>query len=94
MNALAHFLEEAGIATTGISLIREHTMRMQSPRGLAVPFEPGRPFGAPNEPDFQRRVLKAALDLLPRMDGPVLEDFPDGPPGPPADDSGRRRRLI
>ena len=58
--------------------MRENTERMQLPRFLWVPFELGRPFGAPNEPDFQRRVLRAALALLERDDGPViLEDFPD-----------------
>ena len=41
----------------------------------------GRPFGAPNEPEFQRRVLRSALGLLEREDGPVvLEDFPDDAP--------------
>lgn len=35
----------------------------------------GRPFGAPNEPDFQRRVLKMLLALFERRAGPVLEDF-------------------
>ncbi|MAF50162.1 MAG: hypothetical protein QGH73_15890 [Rhodospirillales bacterium] len=88
MSGLAHYFEGAGIATTLIALIREHTERMKSPRGLAVPFELGRPFGAPNEPDFQRRVMKSALDLLQRTDGPILEDFPDDPPGPPADMEG------
>ena len=54
---------------------------MQLPRFLWVPFELGRPFGAPNEPDFQRRVLRTALQLLERSDGPVvLEDFPDDAP--------------
>ncbi|MDP6175233.1 MAG: hypothetical protein QGF09_13795, partial [Rhodospirillales bacterium] len=48
----------------------------------------GRPFGAPGEPDFQRRVVRAALDLLGRTDGPVLEDFPDPAPGLPADTEG------
>jgi hypothetical protein len=46
-----------------------------------VPFELGRPFGAPNAPEFQRRVLADCLDLLTRDSGPVLEDFPDTPPG-------------
>lgn len=55
---------------------------MQSPRFLWVPFELGRPFGAPHEPDFQRRVLHDALALVDRTDGPVvLEDFPDDAPG-------------
>ncbi len=54
---------------------------MRLPRFLWVPFELGRPFGAPHEPDFQRRVLHAALALVERSDGPVvLEDFPDDAP--------------
>lgn len=54
---------------------------MRPPRFLWVPFELGRPFGAPNEPDFQRRVLRSALELLERTDGPVvLADFPDDAP--------------
>jgi hypothetical protein len=61
--------------------VRENTERMRLPRFLWVPFELGRPFGAPGEPDFQRRVLRAALALLEREDGPViLEDFPDEAP--------------
>lgn len=47
-----------------------------------MPFDLGRPFGAPGEPDFQRKVLRAALGLLERDDGPViLEDFPEDAPG-------------
>ncbi len=71
--------------------MRENTERMQLPRFLWVPFELGRPFGAPNEPAFQRRVLRAALALLERDDGPViLEDFPDEAPVAlaPADTEG------
>lgn len=52
-----------------------------------MPFPLGRPFGAPNEPAFQTRVLQAALALLERPDGPViLEDFPDDAPGQSAAD--------
>ena len=54
---------------------------MQLPRFLWVPFELGRPFGAPNEPEFQKRVLRTALELVERTDGPVvLEDFPEDAP--------------
>ena len=54
---------------------------MRLPRFLWVPFELGRPFGAPHQPDFQRRVLHQALELLERSDGPViLDDFPDDAP--------------
>lgn len=89
MGAVSHFLEDEGIATTGISLVRVNTERMELPRFLWVPFELGRPFGAPHEPDFQRRVLRAALGLLERRDGPVvLEDFPDDAPAVADDDDG------
>ena len=40
----------------------------------------GRPFGVPNDPAFQQRVLLAALRLLEAPAGPVLEDFPDDAP--------------
>lgn len=61
--------------------MRENTEQMQLPRFLWVPFPLGRPFGTPGEPDFQRRVLRDALALLEREDGPVvLEDFPDDAP--------------
>ncbi|MCZ6873920.1 MAG: selenoprotein B, partial [bacterium] len=72
------------MATTQISLIREHTERIRPPRALWVPFEFGRPFGAPGQSEFQDRVLRAALELLQRPTGPVLEDFPeDAPAGAP-----------
>lgn len=87
MSALAHYLEEEGIATTLISLVREHTAAIKPPRALWVPFMLGRPLGVPNDAAFQRRVLLAALNLLERPHGPVLEDFPDDAPhedlGPP-----------
>ena len=80
MGALAHYLEGEGIPTTQISLIREHTEAIRPPRALWVPFELGRPLGAPENPVFQRRVLLAALELLDAPEGPVLVDFPDGAP--------------
>lgn len=47
-----------------------------------MPFELGRPFGAPDEPAFQTRVLRDVLALLERDDGsPILDDFPDDAPG-------------
>ena len=62
---------------------------MRPPRFLWVPFELGRPFGAPNEPEFQTTVLRTALALL-ELDGPspVLEDFPDDAPGAAISEEG------
>lgn len=67
--------------TTGISLVRENTASMQPPRALWVPFPLGRPLGKPGDAAFQLDVILAALDLLDRSEGPVLEDYPhDAPP--------------
>ena len=82
MGAVSHYLEAEGIPTTGITLIREQTEQMGCPRFLWVPFELGRPFGAPHQPGVQGRVLRSALELFDRDDGPnILIDFPeDAPP--------------
>ena len=80
MSALGQYLEEEGIATVSISLIREHTAALNPPRALWVPFMLGRPLGVPNDAAFQRKVLLAALQLLERDSGPVLEDFTEDAP--------------
>jgi hypothetical protein len=69
-------MESDGIATTQISLIREHTEIIKPPRALWVSFPLGRPLGNPQNPEFQRDVLKHALSLLEYPTGPVLEDYP------------------
>ena len=86
---LARALEQAGVATTSISLVREHTEKVKPPRALFVPFPFGMALGRPGDPELQHRVLRAALDLLAEPAGPVLRDFPedaepgDQPPAPP-----------
>ncbi len=74
---LARALEMTGIATTSISMVREHTEKIRPPRALFVPFPFGHALGRPGDPDLQHRVLRAALDLLAEPAGPVLRDFPD-----------------
>ncbi|MGQ0525940.1 MAG: hypothetical protein ACT4P8_20035 [Betaproteobacteria bacterium] len=88
MGALGHYIERAGVPTAQISLIREQTAAIKPPRALWVPFMLGRPFGAPNEPEFQRQVLRVLLALFERASGPVLEDFPADAPGGEADSEG------
>ena len=85
MSAVAWYLEEAGIATTGISLVRENTAALRPPRFLWVSFPLGRPLGLPGDAPFQRRVVLAALALLDAPEGPVLEDYPEDVPAIPAD---------
>jgi hypothetical protein len=57
--------------------VREHTEKIRPPRALWVTFELGRPLGIPDDAPFQRRVVKAALDLLAHTDGPLIADYPE-----------------
>ena len=90
---LARALETEGIATTAISMVREHSEKTKPPRALFVPFPFGHALGRPDDPALQHRVLCAALDLLAEPAGPVLRDFPDDAepgdqPAAPAQASG------
>jgi hypothetical protein len=64
VSGLAHFLEDEGLSTIVVALVREHVVKMSPPRALWVPFELGRPFATPDDVELQQRVLKAALSLL------------------------------
>lgn len=85
MGGLSHVFESAGIPTTHISLVREHTVAIQPPRALWVPFELGRPLGVPGDAAFQTRVLRQVLQLLEAPSGPVLLDYPEEAPDLPAE---------
>jgi len=37
----------------------------------------GRSMGKPNNPEFQKKVIRAAFDLLNQDCGPIIEDFPE-----------------
>ena len=80
MGGLAHYFEADGLATTQISLLREHTAIMRPPRALFVPFDFGRPLGVPGDAAFQTRVVMAALGLLGAEAGPVLVDYAEEAP--------------
>jgi hypothetical protein len=81
--ALSHYIErgsEGRVATTGVSLIREHAEGMKPPRSLFVPFPLGRPLGSPDQPDFQRDVLLSSLQLLESATETELADYPHDAP--------------
>jgi hypothetical protein len=80
VGAISQYVEEAGVPTVCISLVRPHTEKMKPPRALWVAFEFGRPMGPPDNSSFQRKVLLAALNLLEASGGPLLQDFPDDAP--------------
>jgi hypothetical protein len=90
---LARVLEAQGVATTAISMVREHSEKTKPPRALFVPFPFGHALGRPDDPALQHRVLAAALALLAEPAGPVLRDLPDDAepgdqPAAPAQASG------
>ncbi len=69
-------LERAGITTVALQLLRSVAEKVRPPRALWVPFPHGYPLDAPGEPERQRRVLEAALELATRPGpGPLLEDY-------------------
>jgi hypothetical protein len=76
VSGLGHLIEAAGVSTVVIGLVPQHLEAMRPPRALAVPFELGRPFGAPHDASLQRATLSAALALLDRQGpGPILDDL-------------------
>jgi hypothetical protein len=80
VGVLSHFIEEEGVPTACISLIRLHTEIIKPPRALWVPFELGRPLGPPDDAAFQKRVLLALMEMFEAPAGPLLEDYPEDEP--------------
>ena len=64
MSGIAHYLEDEGIATVIIALVREHAEAVRPPRALWVPYMLWRPFGEPNNPDLQTTIIRQAFALL------------------------------
>ena len=76
MGALANYIERAGVACASISLIREQSEAVRPPRALWVPFALGRPFGSAEDPEFQKQVIRASLNMLATAKEPTIEDYP------------------
>ncbi len=83
---IARVFEEMGLTTVNIALVREHAEAVKPPRALTVPFPFGFALGRALDPDFQHRVLGAALGLLGNDDTPVLAVWPE--------DETRQVRLV
>ena len=77
MCGLAHYFESEGLATVLVGFVREHMEAISPPRGLFLDFPMGRGMGKPNDPNFQKQVIRAAFELLDEPSGPVLVDFPE-----------------
>ena len=68
MSLVAAELEQRGISTVVVQLLRLVTEKVRPPRALFVPFRHGYPLDSPNDPEKQRAVIAAALDLLANSD--------------------------
>ncbi len=77
MCGLAYYFEKEGLATTLVCFVREHAEAIAPPRALWLDMPMGRPFGKPNDADFQKGIIRAAFALLDAPEGPVLADYPE-----------------
>ena len=80
---LARAIEETGLPTVAIALVKEHAQRVKPPRALWAPFPFGFALGKPDDPAFQHKVLAAALGLLRENAVPALAEFPENADAPP-----------
>jgi D-proline reductase (dithiol) PrdB len=69
-------IEKSGIATVSITLLPEVTRRVKPPRALSVERPLGYPFGEPDNPVVQTRILLASLRLMRvSVDVPLIESW-------------------
>ena len=75
MCGLAQIFESQGFSTVLVGFVKEHMEIIKPPRALWLNFPMGRPMGKPNDPEFQKKVIRVAFELLQKSQGPVVEDF-------------------
>lgn len=75
MSVIAHWIEQQGIKTVVIGLVKLHLEKIKPPRALSVSFELGRPLGGPENSEFQLEVLTSALRLIETQTEPAIVDF-------------------
>ena len=88
VSLVAAALEQQGISTVAIQLLRMVTEKVRPPRALFVPFRHGYPLDSPDDPEKQRAVIRAALNLLTNSDlkPPAIVDYIPGDRGQMTDD--------
>lgn len=76
---IARALEESGISTVTISLLREVTEKVRPPRALEVPYGFGFPLGQANDVKLQHMILNAALNMLEQVEAAgEIREFQEG----------------
>ena len=73
---IAGELEKRGIATTSVTVLKEITVKVRTPRALVADFPLGYTLGRAGDALLQTQVLRAAFSLLDHPGpAPVLADF-------------------
>ena len=77
MSLVAAALEQQGISTVVVQLLRLVTEKVRPPRALFVPFRHGYPLDSPDDPEKQRAVITAALNLIanPDLKPPAIVEY-------------------
>ncbi len=57
-------IEENGISTVSIALVKSIARKVKPPRALLVPYQFGHPLGEPDNPKLQHEIIAEALALL------------------------------
>jgi len=74
---IARVIEEHGIPTVGISIVRQYTEKVKPPRTIYLNWPYGHPFGEPFHVDQQRSVLLKAIEALYEITDPgTIIDIP------------------
>ena len=77
MGLIQRVIEESGIPTIGISIVREYTEQVKAPRSVFLKWPFGHPLGEPGRIDQQRRVLEDAFKALVEITEPgTIVDLP------------------
>ena len=64
MGLIQRKIEARGVPTVSVTVARDVTEAVRTPRAVFVPWPMGHHFGAPFHKKIQRKVILAALDLL------------------------------
>lgn len=77
MGLIQREIEKEGIATIGISIVREYTEKIRPPRTVALRWPFGHPLGEPGNVEQHRAVVLEALKALYQIREPgMIIDLP------------------
>ncbi|MFQ5735239.1 MAG: hypothetical protein ACE5GY_00065 [Thermodesulfobacteriota bacterium] len=77
MGLIQRAIEEAGIPTIGVSIVRRFTEQVKPPRSVFVKWPMGHPLGEPFRVDVQRAVIREAFRALREIKEPgTIIDLP------------------